>query len=253
LPLRNEIGPSFHHARGSAPIDQHREVPADLNAATAYRCRRARNLAAPHIDETAIACRAQVRCSALLLAFLLAGATPAAAADTPMQAMTPEPATTTLDDFEWTGFNIGIHGGFGVDHFGFKYSVASPVAEFSGTDGITGVGPIGGLQIGFTYQFPFTLVLPYKLVAGLEFDASWSGIKGQTDAVSPSPPGQGYATFGSKFLSFGTARLRLGYGLGRLFPYITGGFTYGIVETYGNAGPIMAISSPARPRCCGRV
>ena len=40
------------------------------------------------------------------------------------------------------------------------------------------------------------------------------------------------ATFGSKFEDFGTARIRLGYAWGRFLPYLTGGFTYGTIETF---------------------
>ncbi len=156
-------------------------------------------------------------------------------ADVPEPMLRSAPAEATLDNFNWTGVHVGIHGGFGVDHFGFKYGVVSPATAFSGTDGITGVGPIGGIQAGFTYQFPFKLLVPYDFVAGLEFDASWSGIAGETTAVSAAPAGQGTATFGSKFASFGTGRIRLGCALGRFFPYITGGFTYGIVESHGSA------------------
>jgi opacity protein-like surface antigen len=40
------------------------------------------------------------------------------------------------------------------------------------------------------------------------------------------------AGFGSKFEDFGTARIRLGYAWGRFLPYLTGGFTYGTIETF---------------------
>ena len=43
------------------------------------------------------------------------------------------------------------------------------------------------------------------------------------------------ATFGSKFEDFGTARIRLGYAWGRFLPYLTGGFTYGTIETFYSA------------------
>lgn len=165
---------------------------------------------------------------------LLACLGPAHSADVPAPTLL-SPPVAALEDFDWTGVHVGIHGGFGVDHFGFKYGLVSPATAFSGTDGITAVGPIGGVQAGFTYQFPFNLVIPYKFVAGLEFDASWSGIRGEATALGPAPAGQGNATFGTKLVSFGTGRLRLGFALGRFFPYITGGFTYGIIDTYGSA------------------
>jgi outer membrane immunogenic protein len=86
-------------------------------------------------------------------------------------------------------------------------------------------GPLGGLQAGFNYELPF-----FYIVAGIEIDNCASGIRGQTTVngtlVSAS------ATFGSKFEDFGTARLRLGYACGRFLPYLTGGFTYGTIETF---------------------
>jgi outer membrane immunogenic protein len=133
-------------------------------------------------------------------------------------------------EFGWNGFYAGVHVGGGVDHFGFKYSLATPPPGgfVQGTSGITASGPIGGLQVGFNYELPF-----FHIVASIEIDNSASGIRGQTTVNRVFPSGAPFAaTYGSKFENFGTARLRLGYAWGRFLPYLTAGFTYGIIETY---------------------
>ncbi len=164
----------------------------------------------------------------LLLAALSAGAGAARAADLPSTTQAPvfEPPSP---EFSWTGFYLGVHAGGGVDHFAFPFAIFVPGGGFvKGTNGITATGPIGGLQAGFNYELPF-----FHIVAGVEIDNSASGITGQTTVngtlLSGAPA---TAIFGSKFEDFGTARLRLGYAWGRFLPYLTGGFTYGTIETF---------------------
>jgi outer membrane immunogenic protein len=133
-------------------------------------------------------------------------------------------------EFSWTGFYLGVHAGGGLDHFAFPFDifVPAPGGFLKSTSGITASGPIGGLQAGFNYELPY-----FHIVAGIEIDNSASGIRGQTTVngtlVSGAPA---TATFGSKFEDFGTARVRLGYAWGRFLPYLTGGFTYGTIETF---------------------
>jgi outer membrane immunogenic protein len=165
----------------------------------------------------------------LLLGALSADAGEARAADLPptMQALVFEPPSPA--EFSWTGFYLGIHAGGGVDHFAFPFAIFAPGGGFvKGTNGITATGPIGGLQAGFNYELPF-----FHIVAGIEIDNSASGIRGQGTVngtlLSGTPA---TAIFGSKFEDFGTARLRLCYAWGRFLPYLTGGFTYGTIETF---------------------
>lgn len=136
-------------------------------------------------------------------------------------------------EFDWTGFYIGAHAGLGYDHFAFKYAVDAPGAKFFGTNGINGFGPLLGLQVGFNYQIPLGF-FPGGFVAGLEFDDSWTGIHGDTFASGVPPTNQGVATFGSRFLNYGSGRLRLGYAYGPFLVYATGGFAYGITKAYYN-------------------
>jgi outer membrane immunogenic protein len=161
----------------------------------------------------------------LLLGTLSVGAGAAHAADFPTAMGAPVFEPPSLAEFSWTGFYLGIHAGGGVDHFAFPFAIFAPGGGFAkGTNGITATGPIGGLQAGFNYELPF-----FHIVAGIEIDNSASGIRGQTTINGTLLSG---AIFGSKFEDFGTARLRLGYAWGRFLPYLTGGFTYGTVETF---------------------
>lgn len=172
----------------------------------------------------------------LLLGALSADAGEARATDLPPTTQAPVFEPPSPAEFSWTGFYLGIHAGGGVDHFAFPFAIFVPAAGgfVKGTDGITASGPIGGLQAGFNYELPF-----FHIVAGIEIDNSASGIRGQTTVNGTLLSGAPVtATFGSKFEDFGTARLRLGYAWGRFLPYLTGGFTYGTIETvYSVATP----------------
>ncbi len=164
----------------------------------------------------------------LLLGVLSAGAGAARGADLPSTTQAPvfEPPPP---EFNWTGFYLGVHAGYGIDHFAFPFAILVPGGNFfRGTNGITAAGPIGGLQVGFNYELPF-----FHIVAGVEIDNSVSGITGQTTINATLPSGApATATLGSNFKDFGTARLRLGYAWGRFLPYLTAGFTYGTIETF---------------------
>ncbi len=122
---------------------------------------------------------------------VLALATPAFAADMPSRGPVYKAApAATL--FNWTGFYIGAHGGYGWGDFGG----ASPEGGF------------GGGQIGVNYQFA------PNWVWGVEADVSGSGVK--DDFLGASV----------KTDVFGTARLRLGYTVDRTMIYGTGGLAW---------------------------
>jgi outer membrane immunogenic protein len=176
---------------------------------------------------------------------LAAAASVACAADLtpkagPAEIQAPPPA-----EFDWNGFYAGVNVGGGVDHFGFKWDVNTPRPSGyqEGSAGITSLGPLGGLQVGFNYKLPFFPFFP--IVAGIEIDDSAAGLTGQTTVNGVLRSGLPFsATFGTEVYDFGTARFRLGYPWGRFLPYVTAGFTFGIIETsYNFSTPGFASSS----------
>jgi len=130
--------------------------------------------------------------------FLLSGvalavivATPALAADMATRGpVYKAPAAAPL--FNWTGFYIGAHGGYG----------------WGDASGFDTTGWFGGGQLGVNYQFA------PNWVWGVEADLSGSSID---DSVA----GQAFKTD-----MLGTARLRLGYTVDRVMFYGTGGLAW---------------------------
>jgi outer membrane immunogenic protein len=140
---------------------------------------------------------------------LIASATVAAvAADLPRAMPAKAPAFVPVG-YNWTGFYVGINGGFGWAH--------SRWSGFGGNTDPSG-GMVGG-TVGYNWQAAGS---PW--VFGLEGDADWANIKGNfTNALCPT---------GCQIKNNwqATARGRLGYAWDRVMPYITGGLAAGDIE-----------------------
>jgi outer membrane immunogenic protein len=134
-------------------------------------------------------------------------ATSALAADLPHRMPAKAPAYVAA--YNWTGFYLGINGGYGWAHSDWTAFGAN--ADPSG-------GMIGG-TIGYNWQ---AMGSPY--VFGLEGDIDWADVKG-TFANAACPTG-----CQTKSGWIGTARGRLGYAFDRVMPYITGGAAFGDVQ-----------------------
>jgi outer membrane immunogenic protein len=122
---------------------------------------------------------------------VLAAATPAFAADMARRPIYKAPPAAPL--FNWTGFYVGGHVGYGWGDAG----------------GLDTDGWFGGGQIGVNYQFA------PNWVWGVEADLSGSGIDGGNAATSRF-----------KTDMFGTVRARLGYTVDRVMFYGTGGLAW---------------------------
>src|ERR1700730_14481832 len=139
--------------------------------------------------------------------------------------------------FTWTGFYVGIDGGFGggmVDADTIFVQPPFPIARFPGsvftlhTSNRTGGFIVGG-QVGYNYQ------LPNNIVVGLESDGQWADVKESEHEIASSTIGTLRFTDLRIGLDwFGATRLRLGYALGRFLPYVTGGVSYGQVTASGS-------------------
>jgi outer membrane immunogenic protein len=140
-----------------------------------------------------------------LLAFT---AVAAVAADLPRQMPAKAPAMVPVG-YNWTGFYLGINGGYGWgrsswDAFGTSTDVS---------------GGMVGLTAGYNWQ-----AMGSPWVFGLEGDIDWTNIKGSfVNAI---------CTTGCQTQNnwIGTVRGRVGYAWDRVMPYITGGLAVGDIE-----------------------
>jgi len=123
-----------------------------------------------------------------------------------------EPPAAAPAPFNWTGFYAGVHGGYGWAKT--DGPVISP-AENPRPDGF-----FGGGQVGYNFQFPS------QVVVGIEADAAFADLSDSSGFTDTSVLFPYSMDFRTKIDSFGTVRGRLGYGVDRFLPYVTGGFAW---------------------------
>jgi outer membrane immunogenic protein len=168
----------------------------------------------------------------LVIAFAAAsmtmGALSAQAADMPAHARTAPiyKAPQTLP-YDWTGFYLGINGGYG---FG-QSSWSDPAAGADSGKFNTNGGLLGG-QIGYNWQTG-------KTVVGAETDIDWANIKGSNTAAGVCAT-DGGGQCQTKQTWLGTTRARIGYAFDRFLPYITGGVAYGNIQATQPTGTSSA-------------
>jgi outer membrane immunogenic protein len=107
--------------------------------------------------------------------------------------------------YNWTGFYIGINGGYG-----FGNSRWSAVGNSFDTNG----GLVGG-TLGYNWQVG-------QAVLGLEGDGDWANIKGSTSSS--------FGTIQTQSNWLSTVRGRLGYAGDRWMPYATAGAAFGDIK-----------------------
>ena len=179
----------------------------------------------------------------------LAMITSASAADLPRKAPPPAPAPV----WNWTGFYIGINGGYSWGRSTRDLNFFNPlngVLIASGTGGGRDLnGGLFGGQIGYNWQAS-------NWVFGIETDAQWTGQRGSTTvvcavvgclpALAAAPAGFGTtATLSDKLEWFGTIRGRVGVLVAPSFLlYATGGGAYGSLKTDASLGTFTATGIP---------
>lgn len=144
--------------------------------------------------------------SAFALAGLLVLADPAGAA---------EPATTApamRAVYDWTGFYVGGHFGYGGGSLGPNTNPFPLQGQFL-PHSVTGL--TGGYQMGYNHQFASGAVV------GVEADSLFVGPLDPA-ALGRQPP----APFNSMVDYVGTVRGRIGYAFGHWLPFLTGGFAW---------------------------
>jgi outer membrane immunogenic protein len=163
---------------------------------------------------------------ALFASFAVAfGATAANAADI---------VDTPVSD--WSGFYVGVHGGYGGGTFDYPMNVTTDLNSDSDLDespldnldydfgaDLTASGFFGGLQAGWNWQID-------SIVLGVEGDIALSDITGEIEIYSDTA--NSTISGGSTVEWFGTARLRGGFlATSDLLIYATGGLAWGSVNS----------------------
>jgi outer membrane immunogenic protein len=179
---------------------------------------------------------------------------PAMAADLPAAPVYKAPAVVPLPIYDWTGFYVGINGGYSWGRAATAYSVAG-VPLFSTTQQMNGW--VFGGQAGYNWQFNRNWLF------GVEADLQATGQKGNillpnsppcplvVVAVVPCTITSGNVE--QKLPWFGTARARVGFlPADRWLLYVTGGLAFGEVDTTaavntvttaGAGGPVTGTAS----------
>jgi high affinity Mn2+ porin len=132
----------------------------------------------------------------------------ATAADLPRTLPIKAPVRSAI--YDWTGFYLGGHVGYGSGSFGPGINPLPEQGVFF-PHSVTGL--IGGYQIGYNRQ------LSNRVVLSIEADASFPSPV-DVPALTPAP-------FNTTLDYVGTVRGRIGYAFGTLLPYVTGGAAWG--------------------------
>jgi high affinity Mn2+ porin len=134
---------------------------------------------------------------------------PARAADLKLPAKAPylQPV------FDWTGFYIGGHTGYGR---GSSTAVLADPAVIATDSRFSGV--IGGVQAGYNWRLPSGLLL------GVEADLTFPNYLPSNYVVSFLASPRSYVS--EQWDYFGTARGRIGYTSGPWLAYVTGGLAW---------------------------
>src|SRR3989344_6799805 len=124
------------------------------------------------------------------------------------------PEVVRAENTDWNGFYAGINGTFALrGTLTISQENKTPVKP---------TGPFVGVQFGYQHNFN-------KVIAGIETDFQFSGLKGHRDDVICPAVRCGISItedLDIKIKTFGTVRGRLGLQRDRWMPYITGGYAY---------------------------
>ena len=121
--------------------------------------------------------------------------------------------------YNWTGFYVGINGGYGWGRSNQIDTLGVPSGTFNQTGGL-----IGG-TLGYNWQFN-------NVVVGLEGDLDWASVDG---SIAGCFSGSCY----TDMRGFGTVRPRVGMAWGMFMPFVTGGLAFADIRA-GQTGPFAA-------------
>jgi outer membrane immunogenic protein len=113
--------------------------------------------------------------------------------------------------FSWTGGYIG-------GQVGYLWGDGDASNPTLGSAGIEPDGWLGGVYVGYNYQFTNNVVL------GIDADFAWTGADDTSTIVLG---GADNGTLDSELDWEGAVRARLGYAVDRFLPYVAGGVAFG--------------------------
>lgn len=154
------------------------------------------------------------------LVALMATVASASAADLAARPYTKAPVAVVDPTFNWSGFYIGAHAGYGwarEDHRdvapGGGYWTFGPVGQFAGVQGVKPSGAVYGGQAGYNWQAA-------NWVLGIELAGNGTSINRTDDSIFFPPTDRLSVKVENTF----TASGRLGYAFNNWLPYIKGGY-----------------------------
>ena len=173
---------------------------------------------------------------------LCAIASTALAADLPTKKGPPPAPAVAL--FSWTGFDVGLQGGYG---WGVENDDLSTTAFRVEDDHFSANGPFGGAHVGYNQQLGSLVIGLYGELDG--FDLHGTGTASSTTAVSTDAIclQQGCSSVTKASIGFQNTwqaflLARAGVAVDRWLVYLTGGLAVGddrenvsVTETYGDA------------------
>jgi outer membrane immunogenic protein len=168
---------------------------------------------------------------AIVFSALAVGAVTASAADLAPRYTKAPPAVAPVVT-NWTGFYVGVDGGWGWNVNSGAGAVFNPLGTVSGLGTAAPIGNVEKASGGFAGGAAGYNFQSGAFVWGLETDIQWSDIKGSVSVVdpccNPTFTGSGVFTASQNLTWFGTTRGRIGWlASPNLLLFVTGGAFYG--------------------------
>src|SRR5690606_5299409 len=135
----------------------------------------------------------------------------------------PAPEVYVAPVFNWTGAYIG-------GQVGYLWGDGDASSDTIGTSEFEPDGWLGGIYVGYNYQFTNNVVL------GVDADFAWTGAD---DSCPVTPVG----SLDTELEWEGAVRARLGYAVERFLPYIAGGVAFGRLSGEGFDGGGTSVGS----------
>ena len=191
-----------------------------------------------------------LRVSMIVSVAILLSTFAAHAAD--LQAPYKAPAYVAPAIFDWTGYYAGFNAGYGFGKSDDSVVVTNPGTLFVGTEpaavaaaGAASQSPkgfLGGVQVGYNWQWG-------HIVAGLEADFDYMGLKASTTGTAPDPVVVGNSYNISQEIKtnwLGTARPRIGWAFDNFLVYATGGVAVSQIKYTSSHSETTTIAAGSR-------